>query len=218
MSIAFCIGNGESRIGYNVQSLSARGKIFAANAYHRDHNPDILICCDKRMVQEALHNKNYTGPIYTRKDWIATFASPRVLGLPDFAWSEDAKWKQSFHWGSGLHAVHLACKQKNQILVVIGHDFYGLDGKHNNIYKGTNNYQSADYTAVDPSFWIRQFLLLFETYSDVQFYICQPNVDTWQIPESWINQETKEIASCIQIRNNVFIQELGDLKDELGIN
>jgi len=218
MSIAFCIGNGESRQGYDTQSLKQSGKIFGANAYHRDHVPDFLVCCDKRMVQEALNNKNYTGPIYTRPEWISTFANPRVLKLPNFSWNEDLKWRQHFHWGSGLHAVHLACKMKNDIIICIGHDMYGIDNRHNNIYKGTNNYEAADHHAVDPSFWIKQFLLLFDAFPKIQFFICQPDYKKWQIPETWCNKETHVGDNCILIRDNVFIQELGDLKNELGIN
>lgn len=212
MKIAFCVGNGESRQGYDIQSLSQYGKIFGANAYHRDNVPDFLVCCDKRMVQEALNNKNYKGPIYTRPDWISAFADPRVFKLPNFTWTEDLKWRQHFHWGSGLHAVHLACKMKHNLIIVIGHDLYGIDNKHNNIYKGTNNYQAADHHAVDPSFWIKQFRLLFETFPRIQFFMCHKDLANWKIPDIWQIQETKVSNSCIQIRPNVFIDELDELK------
>ena len=217
MSVAFCIGNGESRQGYNVDNLAQYGKVYAANAFHRDFTPHYLICCDQRMVDEALLNKNYFGPIFTRKKWISRYSSPRVKALPDFSWKEDQKWQQSFHWGSGLHGVHLACKQKSKVIVCVGHDLYGIKGKHNNIYKSTNNYLNETEPAVDPSFWIKQFLLLFQKFPDIQLYMCQTNASTWFIPENWPNQIVTNISpSCFQIRRNVYIHELSEIQNELS--
>ena len=184
MNIAFCIGNGESRTGLELEQFKQHGKLYGSNAIHRDTVCDELVCCDKRMVQEALYNK-YKGSIYTRPDWASNFADPQVKRLPNFIWSQHQKWTKHFHWGSGLHAVHLACKQGADSCIMIGHDFYSADGKHNNIYKDTPNYCDSDHHAIDHSYWILQFGLLFSEFPKITFLFCQPNIDDWKIPNAW---------------------------------
>ena len=184
MKIAFCIGNGESRSGLDLEQFKHYGKIYGSNAIHRDTQCDELVCCDKRMVQEALYN-DYEGTIYTRPEWHADFANPQVKRLPGFRWSQQHKWTQHFHWGSGLHAVHVACKQGANVCIMIGHDFYSTDGKHNNIYKDTPNYWDSDHHAIDHSYWILQFGILFAEFPKTTFLFCQPNIDDWKIPNAW---------------------------------
>ena len=205
MNIAFCIGNGESRKDLDLEQFKSHGKLYGSNAIHRDTVCDELVCCDKRMVQEALYS-GYTGNIHTRPDWFADFATPQVKKLPDFVWDQQMhKWTKHFHWGSGLHAVHLACKQGADICIMIGHDFYSTEGKHNNIYKDTPNYWSSDHHAIDPSFWILQFNLLFATFFKTIFLFCQPNISDWRKPMSWdeistvMFQDTKDMINDLHI-------------------
>ena len=204
MNIAFCIGNGESRRGLDLEQFKHHGKIYGSNALHRDIMCDELVCCDKRMVQEALYN-NYEGTIYTRPEWYADFANPQVKRLPGFRWSQQHKWTQHFHWGSGLHAVHVACKQQANICIMIGHDFYSADGKHNNIYKDTPNYWDSDHHAIDHSYWILQFGILFAEFPKTTFLFCQPNIDDWKIPNAWdtlpmvMLQNTKDMINDLHL-------------------
>jgi hypothetical protein len=176
--IGFCIGNGESRQDYDLSKLSALGDTYGSNAVYRDNEVDHLICCDKRMVRECLLN-NYTKPIYTRPEWYGEFRRTNVYPVPQHPWEQKLKWMQTFHWGSGLHAVHLAIKHGCNWLVMLGHDMQKHDGKHNNIYKGTHNYEDADHHAIEPSFWIKQFELLFETYPNRQYLFVN---DQWELP------------------------------------
>jgi hypothetical protein len=200
--ISFCIGNGESRQGYDLSPLRSHGKLYGSNAVHRDTTVDHLVCCDKRMAQEAI-SYGYTGTMYTREDWMLDFRDPKVKVLPVFKWDQHEKWEKTFHWGSGLHSAHLALRHKTDVLVMIGHDFWSADGLHNNLYKGTNNYQSVDYSAVDPRFWVLQFAILFAQFPDTQFFFCQPNIDNWKKPQEW------------EAYSNVQYQELSTLTDNL---
>jgi hypothetical protein len=200
--ISFCIGNGESRNGYDLSPLRSHGKLYGSNAVHRDTTVDHLVCCDKRMAQEAI-SYGYTGTMYTREDWMLDFRDPKVKVLPVFKWDQHEKWEKTFHWGSGLHSAHLALRHKTDVLVMIGHDFWSADGLHNNLYKGTNNYQSVDYSAVDPRFWVLQFAILFAQFPDTQFFFCQPNIDNWKKPQEW------------ETYSNVRYQELSTLTDNL---
>ena len=48
----FCIGNGESRIGFDLEKLRPHGKIYGCNAIYRDFTPDILCASDQSMCKE----------------------------------------------------------------------------------------------------------------------------------------------------------------------
>ena len=52
---AFCIGNGKSRSGYDLEKLRPKGKIFGCNAIHREFMPDVLTAVDHGMIHEVYH-------------------------------------------------------------------------------------------------------------------------------------------------------------------
>ncbi len=205
MKISFCIGNGESRAGFNLSKLRTFGKLYGSNAVFRDYDVDHLICCDRRMAMETV-SKNYKGLVYTRKDWFSFFPYDNFKQLPELPWEENEKYTQSFHMGSGLHSVNVAIQDNPNIIVIIGHDFWGSGAKHNNLYKGTENYNDTIAPAVDPSFWIKQFVMFFRIYSNIQFVFCQPNLPNWQKPIGWDTE----------VFPNLQFQELGSLIDVLG--
>ena len=151
MKFAFCIGNGESRQGFDIDSLKPYGTVYGANAIFRDTEVDHLVCCDRRMAMETVSAK-YEGTVYTREDWYSFFPYGNFKQLPNLPWTESEKHTQSFHMGSGLHAVNVALHNGADVVVVIGHDFWGKGASHNNLYKGTENYADVVVPAVDPSF------------------------------------------------------------------
>ena len=202
MKIAFCIGNGESRAGFNLQKLKTFGTLYGSNAVFRDVEVDHLVCCDRRMAMETV-SKNYKGKVYTRKDWYSFFPYDNFQELPELPWEETDKHTQSFHMGSGLHSVNIALQNKEQILVIIGHDLWASGAKHNNMYKGTENYADTISPAIDPSFWIKQFKMFFELYPQKQFVFVQRNVKNWHKPPEW-----KDVP-------NLQYEELGGLLNAL---
>ena len=64
------IGNGESRSSVDLANLKDTVTLIGCNAIHRDIAVDHLVCCDQRMVKEAVANKAiphiYTRPRYYR--------------------------------------------------------------------------------------------------------------------------------------------------------
>ena len=65
----FCIGNGESRQGYNLDKLKPFGKIYGCNAIYRDYMPDVLTAVDHGIMHEIYHaGVAQTIPCYFR-DW-----------------------------------------------------------------------------------------------------------------------------------------------------
>jgi hypothetical protein len=55
MKRVFCIGNGESRTGFDLETLRGHGKIYGCNAIYRDFMPDVLIGVDHGIMHEIYH-------------------------------------------------------------------------------------------------------------------------------------------------------------------
>ena len=55
MKRVFCIGNGESRKGFDLDKLKPFGKIYGCNAIHRDYMPDVLTAVDHGIMHEIYH-------------------------------------------------------------------------------------------------------------------------------------------------------------------
>ena len=49
----FCIGNGTSRKGFDLETLRGKGKIYGCNALYRDFKPDVLISVDNGIMHEV---------------------------------------------------------------------------------------------------------------------------------------------------------------------
>ena len=183
MKYVTVIGNGESRKTFDLYQLEWLGATIGTNAVHRDFHPDHLVCCDRRMVQEAVNN-SYENPVYTRSNWYKQFSFWRnVLCLPELPYEGTKRQDDPWHWGSGGHAVNLACTMEPEFIILLGFDLWGSNNKFNNIYKSTENYNQADKPPTDPSYWVYQTAKLFELYPNVKFLQIQP--DDWEPPQEW---------------------------------
>ena len=188
MTIALTIGNGESRSTVNLPQLALDYDFtVGCNALHRDMTVNHLVCCDKRMVEEAVKSENTKKTkIYTRQDWFRYYYNDtkdeRVLPVPFLPYNGELKQDDPVHWGSGPYAVLLSAMLSNTVLM-IGFDLYSTNSLVNNIYKNTKNYSSSDKKSVDPSYWIYQTAKVFEHFPDTSFIIF--NKDEWVLPEDW---------------------------------
>ena len=54
----FCIGNGESRKDFDLESLRPHGKIYGCNALYRDFTPDVITAVDMGIMHE-IYNSGY---------------------------------------------------------------------------------------------------------------------------------------------------------------
>lgn len=179
------IGNGESRKNLDLFSISQEYTTIGCNALYRDFVPDHLICCDNRMIVEAL---NFKVPrIYTReryyRDHRKIAKNKNVFKVPVLPYHGLEKQDQPLHWGSGPYAVLLAANLEFENIDLIGFDLYGINGKINNIYKDTNNYNKKDYQSVDYSYWIYQISKIFHCFKNKSFTIYN-SVD-WIMPREW---------------------------------
>lgn len=171
------IGNGESRLGVDISQC--QGVIVGCNAIHRDFAVDHLVCVDRRMVKDAQSN-NFSGKIYTRKDWVGQFDGVEIV--PDLPYHGSQRWDEPFQWGSGPYAVLLGCLLSEDIHM-LGFDLHSKTKTVNNIYKGTNGYDAENKHAVDPRYWIHQIGKLIHIFPYKHFTIYNDN--DWTLPESW---------------------------------
>lgn len=186
----YAIGNGESRTHINISELY--GTKIGCNAVLRQHVVDYLVCCDRRMVLEAVQAQyNTHSYVYTRSDWYQQFAHhPRIRELPKLPYTGSQRWDDAFHWGSGPYAVLLAAKMaQNESVKLVGFDLYSNNNLVNNLYKDTKNYAGSNSRRVDPKYWILQIAKIFELFKNQKFVIYQTN--EWQLPSAWIKHNVE---------------------------
>ena len=172
------IGNGTSRKKINLNNRSQ--KKIGCNAVFRDTKVDYLVCCDKRMVTQAL-NYNQKN-IYTRQRWHKDFRTEDVNPLPDLPYKGKDKKDDPFHWGSGPYALLLGCQLDTEI-EMYGFDLYGTKGLVNNLYSDTDGYSTSTSKAVDHSYWVYQIGKIIKLFPNITFRIY--NTHDWILPKTW---------------------------------
>jgi hypothetical protein len=187
MSTSLVVGNGESRYGLDISKFQQDYTVIGCNAIHRDCKVDHLVCCDRRMAEEAQESENTKNTlIYVRERWHKYYRKvckdKRFRMVPDVPTEGIIKQDQPDHWGSGPYAVLLAANISDNIILV-GFDLYPTNEKVNNIYKGTKNYAKRDAKPVDPNYWVHQIATVFREYSEKEFIIM--NLKDWEMPREW---------------------------------
>ena len=194
---AFVIGNGESRKALDIPPLKKDYVLIGCNAIHRDITVDHLVCCDRRMVDEALGNKQTAGTlVHVREDWYHYFRkikkNKNIRTVPPIPYESLQKHDMPEHWGSGCYAVLLAASIGFKEVNLLGFDLYPSNNKVNNVYKGTDNYATADARAVDYSYWAHQISKVFQCYPDISFVV--HNLNDWEMPSQWQQSNVKFAA------------------------
>lgn len=206
MRRALVLGNGESRSSLNIESFRQTHTIIGCNAIHREIIVDHLICCDQRMIREALENPLYkTVPIWVRPDWYQFFRkiqkNKNINELPDLPYEGSLRQDKPINWGSGPYAVLVALFLGFDRIDIAGFDLYGIERRVNNIYKGTKNYAGRDTSAVDPSYWIYQISKLIVVHPHVEFNFI--NRQGWQMPENWKKENARKLSTVVDQDVNI---------------
>ena len=189
--VAFCIGNGESRKGYDLQKLRDIGPLYGCGAVWRDNHVDNLICCNKFRAREAIqHNVHTQSNFYTRADWIPFLKTEGIKTLPTLPFFGFEPHDQPISWNSGLYAVMTAIHEEADVVMLLGYDFYGSGNNQryvNNVYKNSKHYRSEKQGPRNPAKWIAQFEKLFAHYYKLTFifikpeeYPHPPEFDSWR--------------------------------------
>jgi hypothetical protein len=204
MDRVLVIGNGESRADIDLHQFKNYITV-GCNALHRDFIPNHLVCCDARMVREALENFNTDqSVIHVRDNWHHYFRkilkNKHINLVPALPYQGESRADKPVHWGSGPYAVLIAANLGFKEVTLLGFDLYGLHNQVNNIYKGTDNYLHDKASAVDPSYWIYQIGKIFEHYPNINFKILNKN--NWQLPTEWQTCNVEKINLDVALQIN----------------
>ena len=185
-SIAFVLGNGESRRGIEINDLKEKGTVFACNAVYRTHRPDFLIAVDPKMIFEIaetdypVHNKVWSNfnAQYNKH--------PKILNHINW-------FKPSLGWSSGPTALRMACEHGFKEIYILGFNYQGLNqGKRftlNNIFGDTRNYKKRNDEATFYGNWMNQTKRCLQDFKDVKFHRV--------IPKGWFKPKDIEWAGNI---------------------
>jgi hypothetical protein len=187
-SAVLVIGNGESRRHIDLKKYINLVTTVGCNALHRDVTVDHLVCCDQRMLREALDNpKSVNSLIYVREEWYHTFRklmkNKNIRQLPDIPYAGKSRADLPRNWGSGTYAHLIAGSLNYQTIYMLGFDLYGIGKNTNNVYKDSNNYAAKNSQSVDPAYWIYQSGKIFNHFSNKKFIVVNNN--NWIMPDSW---------------------------------
>jgi len=183
-SIAFVLGNGESRRGIEIDDLKEKGTVYACNAVYRTHRPHFLVAVDPKMILEIaetdymVHNKVWSN-------FNAQYQKNQKI-LDHCNW-----FKPSLGWSSGPTALRMACEHGYKEIYILGFDYQGLKEqahkeryKLNNIFGDTRNYKKRNDEATFYGNWMNQTKRCLEDYKDIKFHRV--------IPKGWFKPKDLE--------------------------
>ena len=145
---AYCIGNGPSRKGFDLNKLKATGQTYGCNALYRDFVPDFIFSVDTKMTLKMCEDKVYEKCIH--------YAPALEVNRP-YSKNKLHLTPNNPHWISGNQAFWTAAVHGHKNIYLIGFDFreYGKD-QLNNIYQDTENY-GPRHSDVIFEVWLTQF-------------------------------------------------------------
>ena len=163
---AYCIGNGPSRKGFDLNKLKATGQTYGCNALYRDFIPDFIFSVDTKMSMQMVEDEVGLKTVH-------------------YAPALEANRKQSKgminlipnnpHWISGNVAFWTAGVHGHKNVYLIGFDFreYGA-GQLNNIYQDTECYGERNQDTIFDG-WLKQFRDMIKMRPDVNFTVVHDN-------------------------------------------
>ena len=170
MKPAFVLGNGKSRLAFDLNTFKTHGRVFGCNALYRDFTPHVLVATDSGIGEE-IENSGYPlrNEFYTR--------NPRI---------EFGSKKIEDHWGfsSGPVAIKLAAKRGHTVIYLIGFDLASTNGLQNNVYSGSPNYKPADDQQTYYGNWVNQITTIMKEHPNQIFVRVIPEEGV--VPFQWL--------------------------------
>lgn len=157
MTVAFVLGNGQSRTAVDLNRIKNLGSIYGCNGLYRDWEPDCLVATD-RPIAEAIQRSGYSKKhrFYTRKP------------LPDLGAQIVPR---KYHGNSsGPIACALAAIDGHDRIYLLGFDMGPSPNmRFNNVYAGTEFYKGADAAPTFTGNWIRQLVTIAGDFPNTRF-------------------------------------------------
>ena len=165
---AYCIGNGPSRKGFDLNRLKATGQTYGCNALYRDFIPDFIFSIDSPVTLEMVKEKVYEKCIhYTPSLEVNRYPKggpPHLHLIPN-----------NPHWICGNQAIWTAGVHGHKNIYLLGFDFreFGKD-QMNNIYQDTENYGERHNDTVFDG-WLKQFRDMLKLRPYVNYIMVHDN-------------------------------------------
>ena len=163
---AYCIGNGPSRQGFDLNRLKEHGQTYGCNALYRDFIPDFIFSVDAKMTAQMCLDKVGRKTIhYAPSLEVNRRHSKGMIHLIP----------NNPHWISGNQTFWTAGVHGHKNIYLIGYDFreYGK-GELNNIYQDTLCYGERNGDTVYDG-WLKQFRDCIKMRPYVKFTVVHDN-------------------------------------------
>ena len=163
---AYCIGNGPSRKGFDLNKLKDTGQTYGCNALYRDFMPDFIFSVDTKITVKMCEDEVGLKTIhYAPSLEVNRKQNKGMLHLIP----------HNPHWISGNAAFWTAGVHGHSNIYLIGYDFreYGK-GELNNIYQGTDCYGERNSDDIFEG-WLATFRKMLKLRPYVNFTIVHDN-------------------------------------------
>jgi len=163
---AYCIGNGPSRKGFDLNKLKATGQTYGCNALYRDFMPDFIFSVDTKMSVKMCEDEVGLKTIhYAPSLEVNRKQNKGMLHLIP----------NNPHWISGNAAFWTAGVHGHKDIYLLGYDFreYGKD-QLNNIYQDTECYGKRHDDKIFEG-WLKQFRDMLKMRPYVNYTVVHDN-------------------------------------------
>ena len=167
---AYCIGNGPSRKGFDLNKLKASGQTYGCNALYRDFMPDFIFSVDTKVTMKMCEDEVGLKTVhYSPALEVNRKQSNGMLNLIP----------NNPHWISGNAAFWTAGVHGHKNIYLLGYDFreYGKD-QLNNIYQDTENYGERQGEDIFEG-WLKQFRDMLKMRPYVNYTVVHDNPPTY---------------------------------------
>ena len=195
-STAFVIGNGTSRLKFDLEKLRELGTTYGCNAIYRDFLPDKLFAVDTCMVKEfSKHNLAEKTEIFIP---IGKFKS-----CDDYSQGmHPLEGKERLGPGCGFTALNNAILDGNKTIYMIGFDLFDPTEKpyqyFNNVYANSLNYKGDRDSPPSNERFIPVLCRWLHDNPEVTFIRAYP-IETGFIPDEWLSQNNIKHISNIEL-------------------
>ena len=166
---AFIIGNGKSRLGFDLNKLRLYGTIYGCNALYREFHPDYLIAIDESMIDEIRSQLQFPLDRFIEPEFYEKFEPVALHPSGNVPRSN-----------AGMNAMLQAIRHGHTQLIMIGFDFIvaSEDVGTSNIFEGTKNYEGNTKASFADNANRMRFLNWFiDQNKEVDFIFTIPKID-----------------------------------------
>ena len=186
---ACVIGNGPSRLNFDLSTIGRKMTTYGCNALYRDYAPNYLVSMDRQMVDEIIKFEGHKRSIfYTQHE--NHIDSLALQGEPI-----------NFFWGfretndSGNSALRLALTQDNDITYIIGFDYNDGGSNLPNVYSNTKNYPRSHIfpaASMQTDKWRQRLNKILRDYPNKKVVRVNGNNKSFDIPIDNYSEITTE--------------------------